>query len=236
MSLAPPLPRRVRSEPAGQRAERSQEQQRRSPPRRVLSMLLTALVVVGTIYLWPARFGGSTRLVIVSGHSMEPTYDLGDIVVARDGRDVGVGDIVVFAVPEGEAKGMLIIHRIVDTDADGRFITQGDNRDTPDQWHLTDDDVVGTPLVRVPKGGLVVRFLQQWYVLAAILGLLAILLLGPRSNDDDDRIPQGLLTVEVPSTWRVGEWIEEEIPATVMAEAEAWLAQELERELTPAGR
>jgi len=262
------LPRRLRDD-RSESATALEGTERRSLTRRVLSALVTLLIVGLAVYLWPARFGGSTRLVIVSGQSMEPTYDLGDIVIARDGTDYGVGDIVVFAVPEGEAKGLLVIHRIVGVDDNGNFATQGDNRESPDQWLLTKDDIVGTPLVHIPKGGLLVRAVQQWYVLAVILGLLAIVLVWPRSSEEDDNddedeldpalldvevpfdaqlvralvpveiaepLPPRLVAAEVPTTWRVGEWSDSEIPDTVMAEAEAWLEQELERELSPAAR
>lgn len=151
--------------------------------RRIGSGTLTLLIVISVFLLWPARLGGGTRLVIVSGHSMEPTYDLGDIVVARDGTTPEVGDIVVFAVPEGTGQGMLVIHRILEVDADGNFITQGDNRDTPDQWKLSENDIVGEPLVRIPKGGVVVEFLEQLWVIALVLGLLVMLLLWPSSDD-----------------------------------------------------
>jgi|GEM_PF-1935747 len=158
------------------------------PPlwKRLGSLLITLAVVGLSVYLWPSRFGGSTRLVIVSGESMEPTYDLGDIVVARDGMQADVGDIVVFAVPEGEAEGMLVIHRVLEVDDEGFFVTQGDNRDTPDQWKLTDDDIVGEPLLHIPKGAVAIRFLQQWWVLTILLSLLAVFLLWPSSDEDED--------------------------------------------------
>lgn len=152
--------------------------------RRVLSITFTIAVVVFTIYLWPAMLGGSTRLVVVSGHSMEPTYDLLDIVVARDAGDTRVGDIVVFEVPEGEAEGMLIIHRVLEVDDEGFFITQGDNRDTPDQWQLTEDDIVGKPLAHIPKGGKALGFIQNIWVIALLVGLVVLFVLWPDDEDD----------------------------------------------------
>ena len=237
------------------------------PPlwRRTLSVLFTALIIAAAIYVWPARLGGETRLVIVSGHSMEPTYDLGDIVVARGGGTPEVDDAVVFAVPEGTAEGMLVIHRILERDSDGRFITQGDNRDTPDQWPLTEADIVGEPLLHIPKGGVVVRFFQQLWVLAIVLGLLAMFLLWPDASNDDDEVDEetrnpdaqpdldtsraraeivavepGLADVTLPlrrpdlvttvdelEVLAVGRWSSTQIDATAMAEAEAWLDEQL---------
>ena len=170
--------------------------------RNLLSMLFTVALVATVIFLWPAPLGGSTRLVIVSGSSMEPTYDFGDVVVTRGGDRPSVGDTVVFAVPNGTAAGMLVIHRIIGVDDEGYFVTQGDNRDTPDQWQLTDDDIVGQPLLHVPKGGHAVWFLQQWIVIAVLLGLLVMFLLWPTNdpqNDEqdeqDEHHPDGTRTV-----------------------------------------
>lgn len=260
-------------DPAGQDDDSSDDDK---PPlwRRTLSLLFTVLIIAGAVYLWPARLGGDTRLVIVSGHSMEPTYDLGDIVVARGGGTPEVGDTVVFAVPEGTAEGMLVIHRILELDEEGRFITQGDNRETPDQWPLTEADIVGEPLLHIPKGGVIVRFFQQLWVLAIVLGLLAMFLLWPDGANDqvdaeagiDDDPPRATKdagrrrrderhldvepirtefdpvditlplrrpdlvagTIEVGvEVLAVGRWSTTSIDEVAMAEAEAWLDEQL---------
>lgn len=154
--------------------------------RRLLSVAFTVAIIAFTIYLWPSMLGGQTRLVIVSGHSMEPTYALRDIVVARDSGDTVVGDIVVFEVPEGDAKGMLIIHRVLEVDDEGLFITQGDNRTTPDQWLLTEENIVGKPLAHIPKGGKALGFIQNIWVVALLVGLVALFLLWPDAEEDED--------------------------------------------------
>lgn len=159
---------------------------RRRPMRRALSWLFTIAIVAIMIYAWPARLGGLTRLVIVTGDSMEPTYDYGDLVVARGGGVPAVGDTVVFAVPDGPAEGLLVIHRVLSIDPDGTITTQGDNRDTPDQWPLASDDVVGEPVAHVPKAGLLVWMVRSPFVLACIVVLVVALLMWPRSRPDDD--------------------------------------------------
>jgi signal peptidase I len=214
-----------------------------------MSLALTVLVVALAVFLWPARLGGATRLVVVSGTSMEPVYDLGDIVLARDGRRADVGDIVVFAVPEGSAQGMLVIHRIIDIDAAGRFVTQGDNRSTPDHWRLSHDDIVGTPLFHIPRGGQAIVFLGQGWVLAVVIGLVVMLLLWPRSDDeesvegDDEREragpdPEPDTTADDPTgALLLDPFVAVDplaafddarpIDPAVMAEAEEWLEREL---------
>lgn len=191
--------------------------------RRALSSTFTLLIFAVVIFLWPAPLGGSTRLVIVSGHSMEPTYDFGDIVVTRGSGAAGVGETVVFEVPEGGGEGLLVIHRVVDVDDAGFFVTQGDNRDTPDRWQLTQGDIIGEPMLRIPHGGHVVFFLQQWVVIAILLGLLTIFLLWPNKDDIVD------MAATAARRERIGpdHDHDQEIDPAVMDEAKAWLDDQL---------
>lgn len=147
---------------------------------RGLSAALTAGIVALTVVLWPASLGGATTWITVTGASMEPTYHLGDLVLARSGGDHDVGDVVVFAVPEGTAAGSLVIHRIVDRRDDGSWVTQGDNRDTADQWRVHDEHVVGRPVLQLPRAG---RLAGSGTPVAAILGLAVALWLWPRRDD-----------------------------------------------------
>lgn len=174
-----------RPEPSRQSGPTARSDER-SVPRRMLSVLVTIVVLVFAIYLWPARLGGSTRLVIVSGDSMQPTYDLGDLVVSRDSGTIDLGDVVVFEVPTGPAEHMLVIHRVLEIDDDGTITTQGDNRATPDRWPLDRDDVVGEPVAHIPKAGLIVWMLRTPFVLACIAVLILALLLWPRDPKTDD--------------------------------------------------
>jgi len=73
--------------------------------RRYLSLLGTLLiwgiVAIDAWYLWPTQLGGDTSIVVVSGHSMEPTFFGGDMVIARK-MGPSIGDVIVYA-PEGLA-------------------------------------------------------------------------------------------------------------------------------------
>ena len=154
--------------------------------KRFLSLIFTLAIVGGTLYLWPAPLGGSTRIIVVSGVSMEPTYDLGDLVLVREQSTSQIGDIVVFEVPEGQTgAGLLVIHRVLKIDDEGFFITQGDNRSTPDEWQLTEDDIVGQPLAHLPRGGKFLEFVQQLWVIALIVGVAVMLLLWPDEDEDE---------------------------------------------------
>jgi hypothetical protein len=106
---------------------------------------------------------------------MEPTLWGGGLAVVRKQHDYGTGDIIAFRV-----EGGMVIHRIVGEEADG-FVTQGDNRDSPDSWRPTNDDIVGRVWFSVPGGGRFVYLLRQPVALGAVAGALGMLtiLLGP---------------------------------------------------------
>ena len=213
----------------------------RPPVRSVLSWTLTAAVIAAVAFLWPATLGGSTRLIVVSGHSMEPTYDYGDIVVARDSGDARVGDVVVFAVPEGVGEGILVIHRVIEIDDAGFLVTQGDNRDRPDEWQLTQDDIVGTPLAHLPKLGYAVWYLRQWWVIAVLAGLLTMLILWPSNRTDDDEDDEDEAKEDPTADEHADEdeaaveyvpaghdrWDPRDFDPSAMREADAWLDEQL---------
>jgi signal peptidase len=129
------------------------------------------LVAVVVFLAWPAQLGGHLSLVVVSGHSMDGTYRTGDLLLVWPHTDYDTGNIVVYQIPKGEAaSGLRVVHRIIEK-KNGHFTTQGDNRDTSDIWRPTVHDVVGRPLLRVPAGGLALKWLLSPIALALLCGV-----------------------------------------------------------------
>ena len=122
-------------------------------PRRLLGAATSIVWILGALgvgwVLWPSSLGGCTTLTIVSGHSMEPTYYTGDLVVSRCGP-VEIGDVIVYNPPD--VGGARVIHRIIDGDASG-WIVQGDNNDFLDPWTPTGDDILGSAVLHLPQVG-----------------------------------------------------------------------------------
>ncbi|WP_420115169.1 signal peptidase I [Pseudactinotalea sp.] len=171
----------------------------RTTARRVRSVLGWVLVAAAAILLWPAQWGGLTGLTIVSGHSMEPTYVTGDLVVTWRQSDYAPGDVVSSTVPEGQpGAGGHVIHRIITaepTSAGTIYTTLGDNNPAADQWAIAADDITGAAILHVPGLG---RFLGPAVlpiILAAALGGIVTVLLWSRPSEDDDGEP----TEEVPA-------------------------------------
>jgi signal peptidase len=144
------------------------------------STVCLALFVAAAWCLWPARWGGTFAEVVVSGHSMEPTYHTGDLVVTERSDHYRIGDKVVYTIPKGEpGAGIDVVHRIVDFRPDGTLVLQGDNRVTPDDWRPTTHDVVGRVVAMVPVAGLLLVWLSRPLVLAVMAGLIITAWLWP---------------------------------------------------------
>jgi signal peptidase len=113
-----------------------------------------AIVLVWLLLLRPVAFGGPAAYVIVSGRSMEPTMHSGDLVVALPRPTYRVGDVVVFRVPAGGAgAGTTVVHRIVGGSASSGYVLRGDNKGGVDPWRPTEEDVLGTARLTVPRAG-----------------------------------------------------------------------------------
>jgi signal peptidase I len=152
--------------------------------RAAVSWVVFALVCVA---IWlaagPAQLGGPAHYVMVDGLSMEPTYHQGDLVLTQAKPSYAVGEVVAYLPDIGQR--FPVIHRIVATEGEGHYITQGDNRAQPDGWLATDANIYGAAWLHVPYGGTVITFLRQpatWLV--AAVGLLGLgLIAGARSNE-----------------------------------------------------
>jgi len=140
--------------------------------------VIGVLALAGAVTLKPGLLGIPYNQVIVSGDSMLPTYETGDLVVTRRQESYRRGAIVAYRAPAESSRGPLIIHRIVAGDARRGYIFRGDNRTTRDPWQVKPEDVLGEASLRVPKVGLVFAVLRQpagFAVLAAIVSLFFFL-------------------------------------------------------------
>jgi signal peptidase len=141
------------------------------------------LVLVGTL-LWPAALGGAFGIVAIAGRSMEPTYQLGDMVITWK-QPVEVGDVILYRVPTGVAgAGNPVIHRVVDGDANG-WQTQGDNVALPDPWRPSDSDVLGVAQFEIPLDASVIALLRSWWFVALTGGAAVALILWPDGSQDE---------------------------------------------------
>ena len=149
------------------------------------------LLFAGVLVLtWPNTLGGQTGYVVVSGHSMEPTYYTGDLVVTRTTTSVRVGQVVVYDVPKGGlGSGMAVVHRVVGGTLSRGLTTKGDNNPSSDIWHPVARDVRGVVVVHLPSAGRVLLLLRSPLTLALAGGVTVAWILWPR-EDEDVKVPE----------------------------------------------
>ena len=95
-----------------------------------LCLLVMALALA---FLLPAAFG--LQRYVITGGSMEGTYDLGSVVFEESVpvADLEVGDVITYVPPADSGIDTLVTHRIITIDGT-TFRTQGDANPDPDPW------------------------------------------------------------------------------------------------------
>jgi signal peptidase I len=168
---------------------------RRSSTRLAAGLVTLAVATAAWLFLAPPQLGGRTAYVTIEGNSMEPVLHEGDLGIVRKRGSYEVGDAVLF---ESEALGGAhVLHRIVAVEG-GRFVTQGDNRDTPDPDRFTEDAVVGELWLTVPDVGSVVSWLGRPLPLAALGFVIAFFALAGGREVSRRRAPSAAPVVAQP--------------------------------------
>jgi signal peptidase I len=128
------------------------------------------------------RTGTYATMTVLSG-SMHPTIPAGAMVVVTpiDPREIEVGQILTFAVPEGDRQ--IVSHRVIEVVRGGDrpvIRTQGDANEAPDPWLAeVDGDTAWQVRHAVPGAGTLINRLRQplvgrftIYVVPAVLALV----------------------------------------------------------------
>ena len=100
--------------------------------RTLFTLGIIASFVMLTAPAWlPERLGGDMSFTFILTGSMKGELDPGSFVVLRRSSDYQVGDIAGYRLYLEDDRHIIIVHRIVEVLADGRFIFKGDaNRGT----------------------------------------------------------------------------------------------------------
>ncbi len=127
-----------------------------------------AVIIVSFLWLSSGLLG--IRPSLISGVSMEPTLEAGDIVVTRDisPEQIKVGDIVRF-----RNGSITIMHRVTEIYRSGTttwIVTKGDNNNHADN-PITAEQVEGKVVAVIPKVGWIGIFIKN--TLGDLLGLVS---------------------------------------------------------------
>ena len=152
-----------------------------------VSIILWAVILLAALFAFTtlatkntnqvASLAGFTPLSVVSD-SMAPTFNAGDLIIIKkcDPATLVEGDIVTFhTIINNEFA--LNTHRIdeIQTMGDVRsYVTKGDNNAIADIHMISDGDIVGKYVTKLPYFGNVVQFLSSstGFLLVIVLPLL----------------------------------------------------------------
>lgn len=161
---------------------------------RFVLLAFVAVVVGVNVYLWNARsLMGNTMpmpfgygcAVVLSG-SMEPALEIDDLIFVKKQDDFEVDDIVVF-----QDGGSLTVHRLLSIDGE-TAVTKGDANNVADE-PISTSQLIGCVVGRLPKMGVVTRFLKTPVGVLLLLGgalLLTELSFRNDRKDGDEKVEQ----------------------------------------------
>ena len=132
-------------------------------------LVVLALIVAGLAFLY---FSPDYNLYLVRSESMEPTINMGDLIISGPlNGEVEPGTVVTY-----EYSNELITHRVQSVDGT-LLVTRGDAVEDPDPWSVTVSDVRGVYLFKIPYVGYVTSFIQTklgWFLVIIIPAALLV--------------------------------------------------------------
>ena len=116
------------------------------------------------------------RQYIVATGSMEPNYNIGDLIIVKEVKEneINVGDVITYSMGNGTET---ISHRIINiTNKDGKvqYETKGDNNNSPDSDLVSYNQVQGRIIFKISKLGLIITQLTTGTGIAIILLIVAL--------------------------------------------------------------
>ena len=137
----------------------------------VLSFILVVLILLVVLI---QRFSGNDialggiRVFYVASGSMLPEYEVGDILISMetDPEDINVGDAVTYLGDEGDIKGRVVTHEVIEKrqNENGQyvFVTKGTANTIADP-EITEDQVYGKVVYRTALLSAICKLLQNIY-------------------------------------------------------------------------
>lgn len=132
------------------------------------AFVVLALILVGLGFIY---FVPGYNLYLVRSESMEPSINMGDLIITGPAGELQEGKVITF-----DWHGELVTHRIYSVDETG-ITTKGDAVEDPDPWTVKPADVKGNYLFKIPWVGYVTRFVQTrtgWIITIIVPAMLLV--------------------------------------------------------------
>lgn len=147
----------------------------------VLSVIAGILVLFTILTVIQRKTGKSTlggySVLWVETGSMEKAIPTSSFILVKesDGTNVKVNDIITYKSPDPSLpEGATITHRVININADGTFVTKGDNNPIKDFYSVSPSDVEDIYVRNLPFMSFFGRLYSTPYGFASTLGVLII--------------------------------------------------------------
>ncbi|MFU8795479.1 MAG: signal peptidase I [Dethiobacteria bacterium] len=139
-------------------------------------MAIISYLVIFLVLIVAAPVALGYKPVIVLTGSMEPAYEVGSVIYyqAESFDNLAVGDVITFSISDD--RQIVITHRIYAIDdASKLIITKGDANPTPDTYPLAPENIRGRVIpYKLPYVGHLVQYIQNYYLIGAVLFILVL--------------------------------------------------------------
>ena len=145
----------------------------------ILCVLLAAVIILQKVSNSNRSIAGYRIFRVITG-SMEPEYDVGEVVISKevDPKTIKVGDDIVYLGSYGEYKGKIIMHAVIaiDKDENGNlnFHAKGLHSSSVEDPQIKENQIYG--VVKFKSGILTVlyKLATNIYSLFAIVSILVL--------------------------------------------------------------
>lgn len=153
----------------------------------LVPLMFFNIVIISTALSSPEttpNFFGYKIFIIMSG-SMEPTFNLQDIIVVKKMPVDMIKEDDIIAFRDGNT---VVTHRIKEIIEEGKYSTKGDNNNTQDSQTVKYEDVEGVYIFKIPKVGAVISFLKTGIGISIIIILIILLYRSEKNTEKVKKI------------------------------------------------
>ena len=158
----------------------------------IMNSIIVILVLIGIIFLlyyidvikntksgnWkPPLY----QAYVIISQSMEPTIHVQDAIVTKREKEYQIGDVCTYISKNPSYFGIMITHRIIGTDINSQgekvYIFKGDNNYSADTLMVSEEQIYGRVVMKIPKIGYIQYFLSTAYgwIIAIVVPCVGII-------------------------------------------------------------
>ena len=158
----------------------------------LMNSIIVILVLIGIIFLayyidvmkntktgnWQAPL---FQAYVIVSPSMVPSINVQDAIITKRQDDFKIGDVCTYLSKNPSYFGIMITHRIIGTDINENgekvYIFKGDANYSADPLPVSQDQIYGKVVMRIPKIGYVQYFLSTAYgwIIAIVIPCVGII-------------------------------------------------------------